>query len=64
MVARVSIEDAPRAFLIGMAKSLARTIDTGEKQNADGRDLRELLETVMKQIPDAPEVDLESGRRR
>jgi len=63
MTAKVDIMDCSRAFLEGMAKSLARTIDAGRIHNEDGLDLHELLERVLKQIEVAPDYHLEHQRR-
>ena len=60
---RVCIKDCSRQFLEGMAKSLARTIDSGTTHNGEGGDLRTLLEEVIAQIPDAPPYALEQRRR-
>lgn len=62
MAVRLDIRDASKGFLEGMAKSLARTIDAGQTTNADGKNLRELLEEVMAAIPDAPLYSV--GNRR
>ena len=64
MPARVSIPDCSRAFLEGMAKSLARTIDAGATHNAEGGDLLALLDEVVAAIPQAPEYTITHGRRR
>lgn len=56
-----SIEKMPRPLLIGMAKSIARTIDAGEIVDSEGRDLHDLLEEVFTHIPDAPD---QQGTRR
>lgn len=61
---RVCIKDSSRGFLEGMAKSLARTIDSGQIQNADGADLRDLLDQVIRQIPQAPEYSINHRGRR
>jgi hypothetical protein len=61
---RVSIQDASRAFLEGMAKSLSRTIDAGVTHNEDGLPLQDLLNEVIEQIPLAPEYTIEHRRRR
>lgn len=58
------IRDCSREFLEGMAKALARTIDAGQTRNAEGDDLRELLDAVVARIPDAPEYHIEHRRRR
>ena len=64
MPARVDIRDCSKQFLEGMAKSLARTIDNGITHNADGDDLRELLERVFEQIKVAPGYFLEHNSDR
>lgn len=59
---RVSIKDSPKAFLEGVALSLARTIDAGRTHNEDGVPLRDILNEVIEQIPQAPLYAI-SGRR-
>lgn len=61
---KVCVKDASRSFLEGMAKSLSRTIDRGETHNADGVPLRDILNEVIEQIPNAPEYDIDQRRRR
>jgi hypothetical protein len=61
---RVCIQDASRGFLEGMAKSLARTIDGGQTQNADGADLRDLLDQVIRQIPQVTEYPIQHRKGR
>jgi hypothetical protein len=59
---RICIQDASREFLEGMAKSMARTIDAGQTHNSEGADLRDLLDQVIRQIPEAPEYFIEHRR--
>jgi len=59
---RISIKDASRPFLEGMAKSLARTIDGGCTHNDEGLDLRVLLDDVIAQIPEAPDYFIDDRR--
>ncbi len=61
---KVCIQTAPRAFLEGMAKSLARTIDAGTTHNAEGVPLSDILDEVIEQIPNAPEYAIEGRRGR
>lgn len=58
------VEDCSRIFLEGVAKSLARTIDTGETHNSEGLDLRVLLDDVIAQIPHAPEYEIDHRERQ
>ncbi len=58
MSAKVSIKDASRRFLEVMAESLAKEIDNGR------RDLSDLLEQVIAQIPYAAEYDIDHRGRR
>ena len=60
---RIDIMDCSRDFLEGMAKSLARTIDSGETTNSEGGDLRALLDDVIARIPDAPPYHIDHRHR-
>lgn len=60
---RISIKDAPKDFLEGMAKSLARTIDAGTTHNAEGYPLAVLLDEVIAQIPHATEYGISYRER-
>lgn len=61
---KICIQDASKAFLEGMAKSLARTIDAGRTHNEDGYPLAQLLDDIIAQIPTAPEYHVTHGRGR
>ncbi len=61
---KVYIKLASKETLELMADHLARMIDAGQTHNAEGEELRPLLDQVLAHIPEAPAYEIEDWRRR